>query len=82
MPTYDLRCTGCTNAFEVFRQGFLRDEDRVCPSCGAPAEQMITGFVTCRSSSQTSRGHAAGAVASASPPVSGHHHGGCGCGGH
>ena len=35
MPSYDLACTACDHRFEAFRQGFLRDEDRVCPECGA-----------------------------------------------
>lgn len=78
MPTYDMRCTSCADEFEVFRQGFLRDEDRSCPSCGEPAEQVITGFVACRSSSQV-----AGAATAAAPSGGGHAHGGgCGCGGH
>jgi hypothetical protein len=56
---------------------FLRDEDKSCPSCGSPAEQLITGFVACRSSSQVASG------AAAAVPSGGHaHHGGCGCGGH
>ena len=78
MPTYDMRCAGCAEEFEVFRQGFLRDEDRACPSCGGQAEQVITGFVACRSSSQV-----AGSAAATAPSGGGHaHHGGCGCGGH
>lgn len=49
MPTYDLACTECDTNFERFRQGFLRDEDRVCPSCGSVhTKQLITGFVTAR----------------------------------
>ena len=36
MPSYDLACEACDHPFEAFRQGFLRDEDRVCPECGAP----------------------------------------------
>jgi putative FmdB family regulatory protein len=35
MATYDLVCEACGTAFEVSRQGFLRDEDKTCPSCGA-----------------------------------------------
>jgi putative FmdB family regulatory protein len=70
MPSYDLSCTGCGTQFEAFRQGFLRDEDRVCPDCGAPdARQMFTGFQTAR----PSRGDAA-------PSVVGFGGGGC-CGG-
>jgi putative FmdB family regulatory protein len=49
MPSYDLECVSCDHAFEAFRQGFLRDEDRVCPQCGAAdARQLFTGFVTAR----------------------------------
>ena len=73
MPSYDLRCTSCAHDYEVFRQGFLRDEDRSCPQCGAHAEQMITaGFV----SAKPSRGGGAAAGGGG-----GHTHGGgCGCG--
>ena len=49
MPSYDLECVACDHPFEAFRQGFLRDEDRVCPECGATdARQLFTGFVTAR----------------------------------
>jgi putative FmdB family regulatory protein len=49
MPTYDLQCSRCNLQFELFRQGFLRDEDRVCAGCGSPeVEQRWTGFVTAR----------------------------------
>ncbi len=73
MPTYDLTCDACAIEFEVFRQGFLRDEDRSCPECGATATQRITGFVT----SRKARAAAVGAPTSGG----GHAHGGgCGCG--
>jgi putative FmdB family regulatory protein len=52
VPSYDLACEACDHRFEAFRQGFLRDEDRVCPECGAAeARQLFTGFVTARPSS-------------------------------
>ena len=41
MPRYDLACTQCDHAFEAFRQGFLRDEDRVCPECGAADAKQL-----------------------------------------
>ena len=70
MPTYDLACGDCTTRFERFRQGFLRDEDRVCPDCGsARVEQLFTGFVTARPARE-----------SPAPSVRGFGGGGC-CGG-
>jgi putative FmdB family regulatory protein len=71
VPTYDLACTACDHQFEAFRHGFLRDEDRVCPECGASdARQRFTGFVTAR----PSKGDAA-------PSVVGFGGGGGCCGG-
>ena len=47
-----MACEACDHRFEAFRQGFLRDEDRLCPECGeAGARQLFTGFVTARPSS-------------------------------
>ena len=70
MPSYDLACVECEHPFEAFRQGFLRDEDRVCPECGAAdARQLFTGFVTAR----PSKG------AGAAPSVVGFGGGGGGC---
>ena len=76
MASYDLICDKCGAAFEVFRQGFLRDEDRVCPDCGSyDITQRFTGFVTTRP-----------ARADAAPTVTGFGGGccggSCGCGGH
>ena len=82
MPTYDLRCGSCGTGFEVFRQGFLRDDDRACPSCGEPAEQLFTGFVAARSSTQMAGAVASGTSAAPAPSSGGCGHGGCGCGGH
>ncbi len=49
MPTYDLHCPSCGLHFEVFRQRFLREEDKVCPGCSATdCEQRLVGFVTSR----------------------------------
>ena len=75
MPTYDLVCDACEHGFEAFRQGFLRDEDRVCPECRSPeARQLFTGFVTAK----PSRGPAQPAGA---PSAGGGCCGGsCGCG--
>lgn len=77
MPTYDLACATCATNFERFRQGFLRDEDRVCPDCGShEVTQRFTGFVTTRPTRTAD-----------APTVTGFGGGGCcggacGCGGH
>jgi putative FmdB family regulatory protein len=74
MPSYDLACEGCDHRFEAFRQGFLRDEDRVCPECGAEAaRQLFTGFVTAR----PSRAEPTTVVSSGGGGCCG---GSCGCG--
>jgi putative FmdB family regulatory protein len=47
MATYDLLCENCEHVFEVFRQGFLRDEDKVCPECGSTeVRQKFSSFLT------------------------------------
>jgi putative FmdB family regulatory protein len=46
MASYDLVCEACGHDFEVFRQGFLRDEDRVCPDCGSlDVRQKFSSFL-------------------------------------
>jgi putative FmdB family regulatory protein len=41
---YDLRCRSCGEDFEVFCQGFIKDEAKVCPDCGSvDVEQRLTG---------------------------------------
>jgi putative FmdB family regulatory protein len=46
MASYDLVCDACGHDFEVFRQGFLKDEDRVCPDCGsAEVRQKFSSFL-------------------------------------
>ncbi len=47
MASYDLVCEACGTTFEVFRQGFLTDADKVCPACGsADVRQKITSFLS------------------------------------
>ena len=47
MASYDLRCDACGATFEVFRQGFLRTEDKVCPSCGSgDVRQKFSSFLS------------------------------------
>jgi len=46
MASYDLVCEKCDHAFEVFRLGFLKDEDRVCPECGSEdVRQKFSSFL-------------------------------------
>ena len=46
MATYDLVCEACGHDFEVFRQGFLSDEDHLCPECGSTqVHQKFTSFL-------------------------------------
>jgi len=47
MASYDLVCEACGSDFEVFRQGFLKDEDRVCPECGSnDVRQKFSSFLS------------------------------------
>lgn len=46
MASYDLRCDSCGQDFELFVQGFLKDEQKVCPECGShEVAQRYTGFL-------------------------------------
>ena len=55
MATYDLRCLACGNKFDVFVQGFLKDDSKVCPDCGSSkVEQLFTGFLRGGSDSSSS----------------------------
>jgi putative FmdB family regulatory protein len=56
MASYDLVCEECGHDFEVFMQGFLKDDAKVCPECGSrEVRQLITGFLV-SSSSRSSGG--------------------------
>lgn len=47
MASYDLICDECGHDFEVFRQGFLKDEDRMCPDCGSTeVRQKFSSFLS------------------------------------
>lgn len=47
MASYDLVCDACGHDFEVFRLGFLKDDDRVCPDCGsAEVRQEFSSFLS------------------------------------
>ncbi len=43
MPTYDLTCTACGHRYDRFIPRMLRDEDRVCPECGASGMKVGVG---------------------------------------
>lgn len=46
MSTYDMVCAECQNAFEVYRQGELRDKDKACPQCGSTeTRQTLASFL-------------------------------------
>ena len=46
MPSYDLVCRSCGHEFELTLHRFIRDEDRVCPSCGTnDVEQKLVGYL-------------------------------------
>lgn len=45
MPSYDLVCKNCGHEFEITLHRFIRDEDRVCPSCSSTdVEQKLAAF--------------------------------------
>lgn len=46
MSTYDLICGDCGHEFELFVQGFIKDEEKVCPECGArDVRQKFSSFL-------------------------------------
>jgi len=71
MASYDLKCSGCGHEFELFVQGFLKEQHRVCPDCGGTEiEQLMTGFMM--GSTGSSGGSFGEACASAPPAGCGH----------
>jgi putative FmdB family regulatory protein len=42
MPTYEYRCTDCSNEFELF-QKMSDDPEAACPKCSAPSRRRISG---------------------------------------
>ena len=46
MASYDLVCDTCGHEFEVYRQGFLKDDDKRCPECGGEdVRQKFSSFL-------------------------------------
>jgi putative FmdB family regulatory protein len=63
MASYDLVCTECDHEFEVYVQGFLKDDDKVCPECGsASVRQKFSSFLR-----NIGAGSAGGCAPSGSP---------------
>ena len=47
MATYNLVCGACGHDFELYVQGFLKDEDKECPACGSfQTQQKFSSFLT------------------------------------
>lgn len=46
MPIYEYRCRACDNVFEEWQKDF-KEREPGCPSCGEPAERLIshTSFI-------------------------------------
>lgn len=55
MPSYDLACESCGTGFELFRQRFLRPEEKVCPECGGPSRIVLSAFQTSAPGADTRR---------------------------
>lgn len=64
MSSYDLVCESCGHTYEVFRPGFLKDEDSVCPECGSEdVRQKFSSFLRGISSSSSTSGSGCAAPA-------------------
>lgn len=55
MALYDFVCTDCGGTFELFVQGFIKDDEKRCPECGSSAvRQKFTSFLRAGSASSSS----------------------------
>ena len=46
MALYDFVCNDCGHCYEIYVQGFLKDEERKCPKCGSTdVRQKYTSFL-------------------------------------
>jgi putative FmdB family regulatory protein len=62
MASYDLRCGACGQDFELFVQGFLKEEQKICPECGSrDVAQRFTGFLCGSASGPSSADQGCGA---------------------
>jgi putative FmdB family regulatory protein len=83
MPTYDYCCENCGD-FAVIRRVAERDDDCVCPACGAQARRTLSLPALSLMASSSRAAHQVNERAAHAPQRSGeykHRHGpGCGCG--
>ena len=51
MASYDLKCGACGRDFELYVQGFLKEDHKVCPDCGSrDVVQLFKTFLQGRAS--------------------------------
>ncbi|TAK20455.1 MAG: zinc ribbon domain-containing protein [Chloroflexota bacterium] len=46
MPIYEYRCRTCATDFELTRAMSQSGEPGPCPTCGKPAEKLVSGFAS------------------------------------
>jgi len=55
MALYDFVCLDCGDTFELYVQGFIKDDEKRCPECGSRAvRQKFTSFLRTGSASSGS----------------------------
>ena len=46
MPIYEYRCAACGNDFEMTRSFSQASEPAPCPTCGKPAQKLVSVFAS------------------------------------
>ncbi|HEY3078396.1 MAG TPA: zinc ribbon domain-containing protein [Chloroflexota bacterium] len=46
MPIYEYRCQSCAGDFEVTRPIAQSSEPAPCPTCGKPAQKLVSSFAS------------------------------------
>ncbi|MBM4418858.1 MAG: zinc ribbon domain-containing protein [Chloroflexi bacterium] len=46
MPIYEYRCASCARDFELTRPVSQSGDPGACPTCGTPAEKLISAFAS------------------------------------